>query len=224
MPATLALLPERSPRAHDSRSGSTPTRCDLSHGGSSLLDRLRRRDEDACEDFVRTYAPRMLAVARRLVRCEHAAADAVQEALLSAFNSLDAFHGQSQLWTWLYRIVVNSCLMQLRSTGRRPALSLEALPHDSNGTNNAGRSIVDASAPPLEQLTREEFRAQVRACIRQLPHSYRTILQLRDIEEFDTDETAGILGISRSAVKTRLHRARTALRTLLEPALAEQSR
>jgi RNA polymerase sigma-70 factor (ECF subfamily) len=164
----------------------------------------------------------MLAVARRLLRCEHAAADAVQEALLSAFNSLDAFHGQSQLWTWLYRIVVNSCLMQLRSSGRRPALSLDALPHDSNSSAVEVRSIADASAQPHEQLTREEFRAQVRACIRLLPDRYRTILQLRDMEEFDTDQTAGILGISRSAVKTRLHRARTTLRTLLEPALAEQ--
>jgi RNA polymerase sigma-70 factor (ECF subfamily) len=221
MPATLALLPECSTHANNSRSGSTPTSC-LSHGGYSFLDRLRRRDADACEDFVRTYTPRMLAVARRLTRCEHAAADAVQEALLSAFNSLDAFHGQSQFWTWLYRIVVNSCLMQLRSSGRRPALSLEALGHDSNGLDREGSSIPDSSAPPLELLARDEVRAQVRECIRQLPTSYRTILQLRDIEEFDTDETAGILGISRSAVKTRLHRARIALRMLLEPAIAEQ--
>jgi RNA polymerase sigma-70 factor (ECF subfamily) len=164
----------------------------------------------------------MLAVARRLVRCEHAAADAVQEALLSAFSSLDAFHGQSQLWTWLYRIVVNCCLMQLRSSSRRPALSLEALQHDASGQGGDGHSISATSAQPLDQLARDEFRAQVRECIRQLPASYRTILQLRDIEEFDTEQTAGILGISRSAVKTRLHRARTTLRTLLEPALAEQ--
>jgi RNA polymerase sigma-70 factor (ECF subfamily) len=166
----------------------------------------------------------MLTVARRLMRCEHAAADAVQEALLSAFNSLETFHGQSQLWTWLYRIVVNSCLMQLRSSGRRPALSLELLQADSDNSDGEGRLIADTCIPPLEQLTHEEFRAQVRECIQQLPDRYRTILQLRDIEEFDTEQTAGILGISRSAVKTRLHRARTALRSLLEPALAAQRR
>lgn len=222
MTTTLALLPEQSIRFQDSSADSRSTTNDLRLVGTSLIDRLRRRDADACEEFVRTYSPRMLAVARRLLRCDHAAADAVQEALLSAFNSLDAFHGQSQLWTWLYRIVVNCCLMQLRSSGRRPARSLEVLQHDANGCESVGRSIVDASEQPLEQLTREESLAIVRACIRQLPDSYRTILQLRDIEELDTDETADILGISRSAVKTRLHRARTTLRTLLEPALAEQ--
>jgi len=167
--------------------------------------------------------PRMLVVARRMLRCDHAAADAVQEALVSAFNSLDTFHGQSQLWTWLYRIVVNCCLMQLRSNSRRPALSLEALQCDTDGLEGTGPTFADSAVQPLDQVTRAEFRAQVHACIRQLPDSYRTILQLRDIEEFDTDQTAGILGISRSAVKTRLHRARAALRELLEPIMVEQS-
>jgi RNA polymerase sigma-70 factor (ECF subfamily) len=122
----------------------------------------------------------------------------------------------------LYRIVVNCCLMQLRSNGRRPALSLDALEYNADGSEGEGPPLADSSVQPLEQLTHAEFRAQVHACIQQLPDGYRTILQLRDIEEFDTDQTAGILGISRSAVKTRLHRARVALRTLLEPALAEQ--
>jgi len=63
----------------------------------------------------------------------------------------------------------------------------------------------------------DETRAQVRACIDQLPDAYRTVLLLRDIEEFDTDQTAAILGIAAGAVKTRLHRARMALRSLLEP-------
>ena len=79
------------------------------------------------------------------------------------------------------------------------------------------RAVAPGAPDAEERLTRAETRAQVRACIDRLPDAYRTIILLRDIEGLDTDQAAEVLGTSRGVVKTRLHRARQALRTLLEP-------
>jgi RNA polymerase sigma-70 factor (ECF subfamily) len=187
-----------------------------------LVDRLRAGDERACEALVRQHAGRMLGVARRLLRSEEDSADAVQDAFVSAFRSLDSFAGQSSLGTWLHRIVVNACLMKLRAQSRRPQnVPLDLLPaFDETGHHAQPVRGWAEQAPAL--LERAETRAQVRACIDQLPESHRTVLLLRDIEELDTEETARQLGIAPGAVKTRLHRARQALRTLLAAVFAEE--
>jgi RNA polymerase sigma-70 factor, ECF subfamily len=183
---------------------------------AQLLAFVRSGDEDACEALVRQHGGRMLAVARRFLRSEEDSADAVQDSFLAAFRSLDSFAGNSGLGTWLHRIVVNTCLMRLRSRSRSHQVSIQVLP----GCDEMGRQarpVQPWEEPPVTRLTREETRAQVRACIDRLPSPYRTVLLMRDIEELDTDQTARHLGINTGAVKTRLHRARQALRTLLEP-------
>lgn len=188
----------------------------------SLLARLRAGDRDACESVVVEYGPRMLAVARRMLRSEEDAADAVQDAFLSAFASIHRFQANSQLYTWLHRIVVNACLMKLRSQKRRDTVSLNALLPAFDESGNHAHPVATRGCQAIEHLERAETRAMVRKCVDQLPDDYRAILILRDIEELDTDETAALLGISRSAVKTRLHRARQALRTLLELAVDDE--
>ncbi len=92
-----------------------------------LLERLRRRQDAAYEELVRVYGGRMLAVARRFLRSEEDARDAVQDAFLSAFRSIDAFEGNSRISTWLHRIVVNASLMKLRTRRRKPEQSIEEL-------------------------------------------------------------------------------------------------
>jgi RNA polymerase sigma-70 factor (ECF subfamily) len=159
----------------------------------------------------------MLAVARRFLRCEDDAADAVQDALLAAFRSLDKFAGHSSLGTWLHRIVVNACLMKLRVQSRKRAVPIDDLLPTFDESGHHTRPIHPWAEPALSRLLREESRHQVRVCIDRLPERYRTVLLLRDIEELDTEQTAQRLGIAPGAVKTRLHRARQALRTLLEP-------
>src|SRR6266702_3027209 len=94
---------------------------------ATLVAALRAGDSAAFEALVRDYAGRMLATARRFVRGEQDAADAVQEAFLSAYQAIDKFAGQSKLGPWLHRIVVNACLMKLRSASRRPEVSLDSL-------------------------------------------------------------------------------------------------
>lgn len=189
-----------------------------------LLARLRAGDPRAHEQTVREYGGRMLTVARRYLRCEEDCADAVQDAFLSAFRALDSFEGHAALGTWLHRILVNACLTKLRSRSRSRVGAIEDLLPQFDETGHHARAVSPWAEDAHLKLAREETRAQVRECINQLPDSYRTILLLRDIEELDTDETARLLGIRPGAVKTRLHRARQALRTLLEAIFRTEKR
>lgn len=189
---------------------------------SNLIERLRNGDKRAFESLVREFGGRMLSTARRFMRCEQDAADAVQEAFINAFRKMETFDGDSRLYTWLHRIVVNACLMKLRSRSRKPAISIDdCLPQfDSNGHHEL--RVSSWSGDGYQHAAASEMRERVRACIDQLPDSYRQILLLRDIEELGTEETAKLLGESIANVKTRLHRARQALRTLLEPVFTRE--
>jgi RNA polymerase sigma-70 factor, ECF subfamily len=183
-----------------------------------LLQRLRSQDEHACEEFVRSHTGRLLSVARRILRNEEDARDAVQEGFLCAFRALPEFNGHSRLATWLHRIVVNAALMKLRSRSRRPESSIDDLlprfledGHHAEPASDWGHS-VDAL------LMQRETRARLHRALNKLPDSYRTVVVLRDIEELDTETTAASLGLTANAVKIRLHRARQALARLLDPA------
>ena len=186
---------------------------------SLLLAELRAGKETAFERLLREHGGRMLAVARRLVRNEEDARDAVQEAFVSAFRSLDRFEGTSRISTWLHRIVVNACLMKLRGRQRRPEEAIEDLLPRFHEDGHQMPASVDWSEPVDALIHRREICALVRQCIDRLPESYRTVLLLRDIEEVSTAEAATMLGVTENALKIRLHRARQALRTLLDPHL-----
>ena len=183
----------------------------------ALLEHVRAGDERACEALVRQHGGRMLAVARRFLRTEEDSADAVQDAFLSAFRSLEGFERNSALGTWLHRIVVNVCLMRLRARSRSREVRIDDLLPTFDETGHHSHPVRPWEDDALARLTQAETRAHVRACIERLPDPYREVLILRDIEELDTEKTAQQLGINPGAVKTRLHRARQALRTLLEP-------
>jgi len=196
---------------------TTPGDLDALPRDEDLLPRLRAGDEAAFETMVRAYGGRMLAVARRFLGNEEDARDVLQEAFLAAFRALDRFEGKSRLSTWLHRIVVNAALMRLRSRKRKPETSIEdLLPGFLENGYQADPSLpwpVNAD----EAVQRRELREVVREKIQELPENYRIVLLLRDIEDLDTGETARLLGISANAAKIRLHRARQALRTLLDP-------
>ena len=185
-----------------------------------LVQRLRLGDDDAYEELVRTHGGRMLSVARRMLKNEEDARDAVQQAFLSAYRAFGAFNGASRLSTWLHRIVVNTSLMKLRTRSRRSEESIEDLlprfledGHHAAQFSDWGNSIDTG-------LIQRETRERVRAAIDTLPESYRVVLILRDIEELDTETTARSLGLTANAVKIRLHRARQALARVLEPMFA----
>lgn len=186
------------------------------HGDEgSLIERLRQRDEASYELLVRRYGPRMLAVARRFLHHEQDAQDALQEAFLSAFRSIDRFDGRSSLATWLHRIAVNAALMKLRAAKRRRELALEELSPATDGGRRQPNLADTRSISAETRLLRAECKRLVRDCIASLPARHRVVLLLREVEELDTAETAGLLGITENAVKIRLHRARHALASAL---------
>lgn len=188
-----------------------------------LLSRLRAGEPGAFEELVRRETGKLLSVARRILTTEEDARDAVQDAYMFAFRSLDNFEGNAKLSTWLHRIVVNAALMRLRSRKRKREESLEPLlpAFQSDG------HFVERFAQwddPSTRIESAETKALVRRMIDELPDSYRTVLLLRDIEGLDTEETARVLETTPNAVKVRLHRARQALRTLLAPHFTKDAR
>ncbi|HEX9493577.1 MAG TPA: sigma-70 family RNA polymerase sigma factor [Thermoanaerobaculia bacterium] len=184
---------------------------------TELVARLQAGEDDAFEDLTKEHSPSLLRTARRFLRSEEDARDAVQDAFISLFKSIGGFESNSQLATWLHRILINCCLMRLRRQRRHPEEDIERfLPRFSDD----GRQI-EQSVPWTESaeaiLQRAELRDIVRSSIDNLPERYRVVLLLRDIEEISTGEVAKLLDVTPNAVKVRLHRARQALRTLLDP-------
>jgi RNA polymerase sigma-70 factor (ECF subfamily) len=187
---------------------------------AALIRDLLSGDEAAFAFLVRSRGPRLLAVARRLLGNEQDAQDALQDAFLAAFKSLGSFQGGALLSTWLHRIVVNAALMKLRTRRRKAEEPIDTLlPDFLEDGHHVSRPLKWCDPADLG-LEREETRRLVRGSIERLPEDYRIVLVLRDIEELDTMETARLLGIEAGAVKTRLHRARQALRALLAPQLS----
>ena len=184
--------------------------------GRALLARLRAGDTGAFEVIVNAYANYLYKVACRYVGTEDAS-DILQETFTKAYASIDRFRGESAIKTWLHQIVVNTCLTHLRKSTVRNEKSLdEFLPAFLDDGHRANPTAAwHQSAETSYQ--RSETRQLVRHYIGMLPETYRTVLVMRDIEGFGGIETARMLGISANAVKIRLHRARQALRELLDP-------
>jgi RNA polymerase sigma-70 factor, ECF subfamily len=181
-----------------------------------LIARLRAGEETAFEQLVRSTSGRLLAAARRLLRNEEDARDAVQSAFIRAFQSLSRFREESRLSTWLHRILVNEALMRLRSRARGEEESIDGLLPTFVADGHQTRDTVDWSETADKALERAETAALINRAIDQLPESYRTVLVMRDLEELSSAEVAEMLGVSTNVIKVRLHRARQALRTLLE--------
>ena len=184
---------------------------------AALLAALRTGEEWAYRQLVSVYGGRLLAVARRILRNDEEAQDALQEAFLQAFRALPRFEGNARISTWLHRIVVNAALMRIRSRKSRPEESIEPFLPTFQDDGHASVAFREWEGGADELLERAETRALVRSAIERLPETYREILTLRELEELDTAEVAELLGITANAVKIRLHRARQALRGMLDP-------
>ena len=189
---------------------------------TQVLDGLRRGQDWAFELVLRRYGSRMLATARRLLRNDEDARDAVQEAMLSAFRAVGQFAGNAQIGSWLHRIVVNAALMRLRSRKRKPEGSIEELlpSYLSDGHRAAS---ADDDLFPDEVLEQAQLLCLLRECAAELPEVYRQVYLLRDVEEMSSEDVAALMGITPNAVKIRLHRGRQALMTLVQRRYAGQA-
>jgi RNA polymerase sigma-70 factor (ECF subfamily) len=166
---------------------------------------------DAFGELVSRYQGRLYNAAIRLVDNAEDAADVVQDAFLNAFTSLSSFKGDSEFFTWLYRIAFNTAISLKRK--KRPTVSLEA--------TRAGGDGIDPDDPseytrPGAALERSEDERQLHAAMARLSYEHREALVLKDIEGLKYEEMAEILGVPVGTVRSRLHRARTELRDLLE--------
>ena len=174
-----------------------------------LVARLRAGDQDAYREIVDAYRDRIITVVARVAGPGADAEDLAQDAFLKAFAALDRFDGRSALFTWIYRIAVNTARDWVDYRRRRPVVPLE-------GPHGGPAEPADTAALPAEAAERAELRAAVRAALERLPEPFRTTLILREMEGHSYEEVAGILGISIGTVESRLFRARAKLRALLE--------
>jgi RNA polymerase sigma-70 factor, ECF subfamily len=187
-----------------------------SPGDGVLLARLQAGDLGSFETIVRRYGGCLLGAARRLLGNEADAQDAVQDAFSSAFNSIAGFRGDASISTWLHRIVVNAALMQLRRRRRCSEVAIEDLSPRFSVDMPGARADMPAVGGAEHWTEVRETRDRVRRCIDQLPAHYRSVLLMRDIEELTTSEVAARLSLNPNTVKVRLHRARQALKGLLD--------
>ena len=178
-----------------------------------LVARARTKDFAAFEELVDRYEDKIFRLAFRFVRNETEAKEIVQDTFLLVWRKLDTFKGDSQFGSWLYRVATNTALMRLRAQRRHPEISTEELPIDY--LDNYGQLPAAGenwAKRPDDELQSDELRRRIQKAVDELPEIYRTVFIIRDVEGLSTEETAEVLEISIPTVKTRLHRARLALR------------
>ena len=178
-----------------------------------LVARARNKDFAAFEELVDRYEDKIFRLAFRFVRNETEAKEIVQDTFLLVWRKLDTFKGDSQFGSWLYRVATNTALMRLRAQRRHPEISTEELPVDY--LDNYGQLPAAGenwAKRPDDELQSDELRQRIQKAVDELPDIYRTVFLIRDVEGLSTEETAEVLEISIPTVKTRLHRARLALR------------
>lgn len=208
-------------RQHLSLPGAGPVRVTAMHPASSatdeiLVERSQRGDREAFEELVRRHAERLYAVVVRFVADGEEAEEVTQEAFLRAWRSIGRFRGQSQFFTWLYRIGINEAK---RRASRRPPAGFF-----SSSDEDPMSETPDWSEAPQPRLEQSDLRGALERAIRQLPMRYRAAVILRDVEGLSTREAAEVLDLSEAALKSRLHRARLAVRRSLDDYFPEEER
>jgi RNA polymerase sigma-70 factor, ECF subfamily len=179
----------------------------------SLVQAVKGGDGPAFETLVRLYDQKVFRIARHITQNHEDAEDVAQEVFLKAFRGLARFQGRSRFSTWLFRIAVNESLMKLRQRRRIHVVSVDN--NDPRETAAVPLEIVDWSPNPEQLYSQSELREILAKALQKLSPIYRTVFLLRDVEGFSTDETAEVLKLNVSAVKTRLFRARLMLRARL---------
>jgi RNA polymerase sigma-70 factor, ECF subfamily len=195
---------------------------------ATLIGRLRGGDPTALETLMEQFAPRVYRLAVGITRSEADAEEVVQDVFLSLFRKIGAFEGRAALGTWIYQVTVNAALLRRRGKRVEREVLLEdhlpAFHEDGHREGDRAWLLADWSDTPEAELLSRETRDAVRRMIAALPGPYRVVLLLRDMEGLSNEETAEILGESVASVKSRLHRARMALREQVTRSLVLEER
>jgi len=185
------------------------------------IEKLQRGDRVELADLVDHFSNPVYRIAMNILRSEQDAEDVIQETFMKVIHGIKSFEGRSSLSTWIYRIAVNESLMMIRKR-KGVEISIDEDSEDEEGVT-APKEIEDWCCLPEKEFMTVEIRREMDDAIRSLPEKLRIVFQLRDMEDLSIQETTQVLGLTESAVKTRLLRARLLLREKLSQYFHEKA-
>jgi len=182
---------------------------------------------DAFDRFVENFRSKIFQYSWLMCGHREDAEEVAQETLIKVFENFDQLREPERVRAWVFRIAKNACLMKRRKSIYAPAQELsldEFLPAVHQEGESVKLEIADWSNLPEDQVLRSELKRVLHQAISELPDIYRSVILLRDIEELTTEETAQVLDVGTDVIKTRLHRARLAVRKKLDAYLQSAMR
>jgi RNA polymerase sigma-70 factor (ECF subfamily) len=180
-----------------------------------LVRRARNGDVNAFERILGQYQERVMRVVMSILKDPMDAEEVTQDVFMTVFDKVDTFRSEASLSTWIHRIAVNAALMRKRRQRPRVDLPLEEVLADAEGEGHLTIETGDWSDQVDDPVLHAEARQVIEQAIEKLDDKYQAVFALREVQGFSTAETAQILGLGVSAIKTRLHRARLFLREAL---------
>jgi len=186
-----------------------------------LVQKARRGDREAFDQLMERHLPKVWGMVWRILRHREDSEDVVQEVFLAAYQALPEFRGEASLSTWLCRIAVTRALNHVDRAAekmRRASQSLEdfSVRPRNPGAARPGLQIADRGPSPLQELEARELARRLSECLSRLPPAWRTVIALRDVDSLAYEEISGVLGIALGTVRSRLARARLALRQCVQ--------
>lgn len=188
---------------------------------AAIVERLVKGESAAFRELISLYGPRLLLKAKQMLGNDADAQDCVQDCYLQVLRNISSFRGEADLFSWMYKILVNSCLQKIRKKTTKNTVSIDSLLPEFD-QNDCRIEPMWNSIPTTEEVFQQNHaREKILESIQSLPESYRDVLYLRDIEGYNTSEVSKALSLSEGAIKVRLHRGRSALKKILEPIFRE---
>ena len=187
-----------------------------------LIEELRKGEPEAFDQVVEDYSNQIFRLAYGITHDAMEAQDIIQDVLVTLFRKINEFQGKSSILTWLYRVTVNASLDRVRKRKRRSEiLDLEEYLPKFKQDGHIAEDVVDWSQAPLDNLLNREAMEKIKEAIDSLPEEMRVVLIMKDVEGFQLKQICDVLELSLPAIKSRLHRARMALRGILASYFAE---
>ena len=190
---------------------------DVMDNQAELVDGLVGGERRAFEELITLYGRRLLAKAEQMLGNREDARDCVQECYMQVHRKIGSFRNEAKLYSWVHRILINTCLSKIRSAPRTLLESLEDCEATKGGDCNWAEALWQEFAEADQIIENIHLKNTVMNAVQQLPETYQQVLSLRDVQGYSTAEAACIMSISEASTKVRLHRARGMLRQTLQP-------
>lgn len=181
-----------------------------------LLGRLRARDERAFRELVEEHRDRVFHLTYRMLGNKAEAEDVAQEVFIAVFKTVDTFREESKLSTWIYRVAVNHCKNRIKYLARRHQRDQQELDEHNDPGDEGALSGPSTPRRPDRQVEGAQIDRLMQEAIAELDEDHRTLVVLRDLEDLSIEEICEITGLPDGTVKSRLHRARIALRKKIQ--------